>query len=125
MGSHSHGAKELSKDQIWLKDGSLWRKLPIIGGVLAVAGLGGAFSMMGADPQHFWYSYLTALAIFLAFGLGGLFFTIIQHVTRAGWSIVVRRIAENAMITLPVLCVLAPPPVSRSVATRCPKGALR
>ncbi|HRI06607.1 MAG TPA: hypothetical protein PKW35_02255 [Nannocystaceae bacterium] len=109
MGSHSHGAKELSKDQIWLKDGSLWRKLPIIGGVLAVAGLGGAFSMMGADPQHFWYSYLTALAIFLAFGLGGLFFTIIQHVTRAGWSIVVRRIAENAMITLPVLCVLALP----------------
>lgn len=109
MGSHSHGAKELSKDQVWLKDGSLWRKLPIIGGVLAVAGLGGAFSMMGADPQHFWYSYLTALAIFLAFGLGGLFFTIIQHVTRAGWSIVVRRIAENAMITLPVLCVLALP----------------
>ena len=110
MGSHSH-ATELSKDQIWLKGDSLWAKLPILGGVLALAGLGGAFSMMGQDPQHFWYSYLTALAVFVCFGLGGLFFTIIQHVTRAGWSIVVRRIAENAMITLPVLCLFALPVV--------------
>jgi hypothetical protein len=107
----SHGAIEPSKDQIWLKEGSLWRKLPLIGGVLGLAGLAGAFSLMGADKQHFWYSYLTALAVFLCFALGGLFFTIIQHVTRAGWSIVVRRLAENAMITLPVLCVLALPVV--------------
>ena len=62
----SHGATEVSKDQVWLKSSSLWAKLPIIGVILAAAGLGGAFSMMGADPQHFWYSYLTALATFIA-----------------------------------------------------------
>ena len=107
----SHGASEISKDQIWLRPGSMWKKLPIIGLVLGAAGLGGAFSMMNADPKQFWYSYLTALAVFVALGLGGLFFTIIQHVTRAGWSIVVRRLAENAMITLPVLCLLALPVV--------------
>ncbi|MCB9568090.1 MAG: quinol:cytochrome C oxidoreductase [Myxococcales bacterium] len=107
----SHGATEVSKDQVWLKSSSLWAKLPIIGVILAAAGLGGAFSMMGADPQHFWYSYLTALATFIAFGLGGLFFVIIQHVTRAGWSIVVRRLAENVMITLPALALCALPVV--------------
>src|SRR5690606_851529 len=48
-------------------------------------------------------------AVFLAFGLGGLFFVIVQHLVRAGWSIVVRRLAENAMITLPALCLLGIP----------------
>ncbi len=107
----SHGPKKISKDQIWVRPGSLWARLPIIGAVLAIVGLGGAFSMMGEDPQHFWYSYLTALAVFVACGLSGLFFVIIQHVTRAGWSIVVRRLAENVMITLPVIGLMVLPVV--------------
>ena len=107
----SHEKKSVSKDQIWLKSSSMWAKLPIIGIVLAAAGLGGAFAMKAGHEQQFWFSYLTALAVFVAFGLGGLFFVIIQHVTRAGWSIVVRRLAENVMITLPALCLLALPVV--------------
>ena len=107
----SHEKKSVSKDQIWLKSSSMWAKLPIIGIVLAAAGLGGAFAMKAGHEQQFWFSYLTALAVFVAFGLSGLFFVIIQHVTRAGWSIVVRRLAENVMITLPALCLLALPVV--------------
>ena len=38
-----------------------------------------------------------------------LFFVLVQHATRAGWSTVVRRIAENAMLTLPVIGLLALP----------------
>ncbi len=94
---------DLKPDQIELKKGSIWTKLHIIGAVMAIAGLGGAWAMKGEDPAHFWHSYLTAFMFVLALGLGGLFFVIVQHVSRAGWSIVVRRVAEHVMITLPVV----------------------
>ena len=32
-------------------------------------------------------------------------FTVIQHLVRANWSIVVRRLAENAMFTLPFIAL--------------------
>lgn len=108
--SHSHDDHlVLPQDQIHVAQGSTWRKLPIIGGVIGAAGLGGAAAMMGQDHHQFWYSYLVAYMVFLAFGLGALFFVIVQHLVRAGWSIAVRRIAENIMITLPALCVLGLP----------------
>ncbi|MCA9692865.1 MAG: hypothetical protein KC636_24925, partial [Myxococcales bacterium] len=62
-----------------------------------------------ANEQQFWFSYLVAYMFFLAISLGGLFFTIIQHLVRAGWSIVVRRLAENVMITLPLMGLLGLP----------------
>ncbi len=62
-----------------------------------------------ASTNQFWFSYLTAFMTFLALGLGGLFFVIIQHLVRAGWSIVVRRIAENMMLSLPFLALLSLP----------------
>ena len=39
-------------------------------------------------------------------GSGALFFVLLQHCTRAGWSVVVRRLAENAMATLPIFILL-------------------
>lgn len=68
-----------------------------------------AFHLAKDAKQQFWYSYLTAFVFFLSLGLGGLFFTMVQHLTRAGWSIVVRRVAENVMITLPFTCILGIP----------------
>ncbi len=68
------------------------------------------------DVQQFWYSYLTAFMFFLSLGLGGLFFVIVQHLVRAGWSIVVRRIAENVAITLPAVCILGIPFLTHDVA---------
>jgi hypothetical protein len=41
--------------------------------------------------------------------LGALFFTMIQHITRAGWGIVVRRLAENIMGALPFMLLLFVP----------------
>ena len=58
---------------------------------------------------RFFYSYLVAWLFFLTLGLGGLIFVLIQFATRAGWSVAVRRLAENTMGTLPLLVVLSLP----------------
>lgn len=58
---------------------------------------------------QFLKSYLVSFAYFLSLALGALFFVLIQHVTRAGWSVLVRRIAEVVASTMPVLLLLALP----------------
>ncbi len=109
MSSHHDDDVKIPAEAVHLAKGSAWRFLPIIGIVLAAGGIGGAFAMKTGHEHQFWFSYLTAFYTFLAIGLGGLFFTIVQHLVRAGWSIAVRRLAENAMITLPLLCLVGLP----------------
>jgi hypothetical protein len=46
---------------------------------------------------------------FLSLCLGALWFVLIQHLTRAGWSVVVRRIAEIVSSQVLVMAVLAVP----------------
>ncbi|MEM7248630.1 MAG: quinol:cytochrome C oxidoreductase [Acidobacteriota bacterium] len=41
------------------------------------------------------FSFLTACCYFLSLSVGGIFFVLVQHCAKAGWSVVVRRIAEN------------------------------
>ena len=41
--------------------------------------------------------------------MGGLFFVLLQHATKAGWSVNVRRIAEWFAATLPLMAVLSVP----------------
>lgn len=58
---------------------------------LLVAGIAAA---IGNDWQRFLFSYLHNFIMVLGVALGALFFVLIQHITRAGWSVVVRRFAE-------------------------------
>lgn len=106
MSAHVN-AIDLSDAQVPAK--SIWKKLPLIFAVLGIASIALAFVTVGDDHKQFWYSYLTSFMFWLSLGLGALFFVIIHHVTRAGWSTVVRRVAENFMIALPVLGLLALP----------------
>jgi hypothetical protein len=57
--------------------------------------------------SRFFHSYLVAFVFFLAIALGALFFVIIQHLVRARWSVVVRRLAEILTSTLPLMGVLS------------------
>jgi hypothetical protein len=61
------------------------------------------------DLRQFFFSYLVAYLFFISVGLGGLIFVLIQFVTRAGWSVAVRRLAENVMGTLPFMILLIIP----------------
>ena len=56
--------------------------------------------------EHGSLSYLVGYMGVLGVCLGALFFTMIQHITRAGWSVPVRRVTENMARTLPYMLLL-------------------
>ncbi|MFQ5653377.1 MAG: quinol:cytochrome C oxidoreductase [Planctomycetota bacterium] len=55
------------------------------------------------SPYH---SYLVSACFYLTIGLGALFFVIIHHLTRAGWSTALRRIAEAVSLNLALMALL-------------------
>ena len=69
--------------------------------LLAISGVG-----YFTDPKQFFHSYLTAFMYWLSIALGGLFFTMLHHLTGARWSVVLRRLAESVASSLPVMFLL-------------------
>ena len=77
-----------------------------IAGVAALA-VGGVLGGFRHDRfSYFLHSYLVSYVYILSIALGGLFFVALQHASRAGWSVTVRRLAEILAGTLPWLTVL-------------------
>ena len=111
MSAHDRHAPLVRHEQVNIADDSPWKKLPMIFGVIGVLGLVAGFMLGvgGKDPAKFWSSYLTAVMWGMSIALGGLFFVLVQHAARAGWPIVVRRIAENLMLALPAMALLMAP----------------
>jgi hypothetical protein len=58
------------------------------------------------DPVRFHRSYMVAFAYVAATGLGAFFFVMVQYLTGSAWSVTMRRIMENIMVTLPVGAIL-------------------
>jgi hypothetical protein len=78
-------------------------------GLLGLAGLSLGFGLGWARHdalRAFLHSYLMNYCYFLSISLGALFFVALQHVTRAGWSVTVRRLAELLAGNMPVLAIL-------------------
>jgi len=71
---------------------------------LTVAVLHAAFVEHGY--RRFMLAYLVAFAFVLSLSLGGLFFVVIQHLARAGWSVLVRRPAEALAANVLVVSLL-------------------
>ncbi len=66
----------------------------------------GIVALTSDNWERFQFSYLHNFCFVLSISLGALFFVLIQHLTRAGWSTVVRRLAEmmtNGLVPLAVL----------------------
>lgn len=53
--------------------------------------------------RRFFFAYLTNFAYFLSIAIGALFFVMLQHLSRAGWSVGLRRVAELGAAAFPVL----------------------
>jgi hypothetical protein len=83
-----------------------------LAGLAAVVGIGGSVILALRREHGLEYlleTYLVSFALFLALSLGALFFVMLQHVTRAGWSVVIRRIAETVAGNVWLMAVLAIP----------------
>ena len=106
-------ATDLSQDELVLgAAGARWFRVLL---AVGIGGLGVAVALAAATDggwDRFYPSYLVAFVFFLSLALGALFFVLVQHATRAGWSVAVRRIAEGvapnvfvpmAFLALPVL----------------------
>ena len=82
--------------------GSLGRNALIVGIIFFIASLAGWY----LDSEQFFKSYLLGYIFWLTLALGGLFFTMINHLFGSVWNIVLRRIGEAAMYSFPLLAVL-------------------
>src|SRR5206468_1978717 len=94
-------ARKLHHETYYLEPSTWERGRNIIAfiGLVALAASGvGAF----ADPARFRQSWLVGFASAVTIVLGGMFFVMIQYLTGSAWSVTLRRIMENLMVTIPV-----------------------
>lgn len=93
-------------DDVSIPSDSFWQKLPILGLIAGLTCIAYWATAYQADAERAMYGYLFGFISVLSLALGCLFFVIIQHLTRAGWSVVVRRVAEFGAATMPLLALL-------------------
>lgn len=84
---------------------SRWGFVVGVAALLAALALALAQGRVGALVEAYFLNYV----FFLSISLGALFFVLLQHLTRAGWSVIVRRVAETMAALLPFLALLLIP----------------
>jgi hypothetical protein len=97
-----------------LEIGSLAGRLGVPGLLIGVGALAAAawvsfhtpVTEAGNMTTHFFHAYLAAYAFFMAITLGSLAFIMIQHLTRAGWSVTVRRAAEGLSLNMFLMVIM-------------------
>ena len=101
---HETRPAKITSDVVTLNNAHL-KAMPVL---LAVGAIGLVASfvlslLFGGGFERFSFIYLVNFCFLLSISLGCMFFVIISHLTRAGWNVTVRRLAELfAMCTLPL-----------------------
>jgi len=80
--------------------------LPYVLIACGIAGLVFTFFLGKQAPKDAWYSYLFSATFYISISLGAMFFVLIQFITRAGWSVTVRRVAEQLMANVGIMALL-------------------
>jgi len=104
--AHARERPLIDPREVSLPEGHPLARLSLVAAAVGAVVLAAAWGLGGT---RFYASYLTAYVYFLTLGLGGLVFVLMQLVTRAGWSVAVRRLAEHVTGTLPLFLVLFVP----------------
>ncbi len=87
---------------------SRWWMAPV-GAGLALLVLGVVFGLAAGDTPRVLFSYLIGWVFCVSVSIGALFFVMIQHVTKARWSVTIRRIAETLAASFPLLAIAGIP----------------
>ncbi len=82
-----------------------------VGILIVVAAVGALLAAINCQfvsdgPRRFMMAWLVAFAFVLSISLGSIFFVLIQHLLRAGWSVVVRRLSEFLCLSVIVVGVM-------------------
>jgi hypothetical protein len=99
--SQTHSKYAITADNYQLEIGrwNTGRNVLVFSALLGIIGcIAGYFT----NPARLFQSYTVAFAYTSLIGLGAFFFVMIQFLTGSAWSVTMRRIMENVMITLPV-----------------------
>lgn len=101
----AHGTHSCEADSYQI-DGVFWARIrnsiAFIALLSWVATIAGYF----LSPDRFFQSYLVAFLFVIFIPLGSMFFIMVGYLTGSAWSIPMRRIAENIMMTIPAGFVL-------------------
>ncbi|MEZ0387248.1 MAG: hypothetical protein ACAI34_09295 [Verrucomicrobium sp.] len=82
----------------------------VVGGLGLLASIAYLFGFLGKEKQaEFAYSWLFAFFFFFTITCGGIFWTMLQHASNSGWSVVVRRLFENLGSNVMWMAVFALP----------------
>lgn len=81
-------------NKIVLTDSAFIKKLEMLGVALLILGAIGGVSAIAFDLKAFFYGYVLGFSYVLGITVTALFFSALQFLVNAGWSALVRRIAE-------------------------------
>jgi hypothetical protein len=102
-----HSTSSTGGERLTFKAPSIYSAALVVGVIGIVAAF--ALALIFESVRRFYFAYLVSFAWFLSLSLGGLFFVILQHLTKAAWSVNVRRIPEWLAASMPILAMLAVP----------------
>lgn len=74
--------------------------------VLVVIGIISFIVGLNIQPQRAWANFLLDFFFWLSIGLAGIFFSALQFISGARWSVTVRRVSETLTAYLPVALIL-------------------
>ncbi len=101
--THSHAAPVADNYQLEISRWNTGRNVLVFAALLGIIGcIAGYFT----NPARLFQSYMVAFAFTTLIGLAAFFFVMVQFLTGSAWSVTMRRIMENIMITLPVGLIL-------------------
>jgi hypothetical protein len=101
-GTQANGEYLVPDDSPWARAWKLAAGVGALGTLCAIAGY-------AIDHRRFAFAYLMGFLTVLTMVLGSTFFVLLQHLTRAGWSVTVRRTSEFFVAGAIILPLLALP----------------